>query len=128
MNYTDALNALGEAQPKDTQNYKNYEAKKHNATATQIASFRQLNASGKRDVQAQQVLAYLRQNGAQTSRSIATALKMERASVTRTLFDLREDSKAYVAYAAKCPITNRTVEHYAAIQGNLIAGEGGSDD
>lgn len=89
--------------------------KNHNTAITSIESFKALNESGQRLRERAKVLEILTDCQPLTSRSISNILGIERTNITRSLFDLVNETnpRVKVAYIDKCPVTNKKVKWYA---------------
>jgi|19_taG_2_1085344.scaffolds.fasta_scaffold20762_2 DNA invertase Pin-like site-specific DNA recombinase len=84
-----------------------------NIAKTSIKAYNEKDVKKKIPKQANTVRQYLKTVESQTSRGIAKALEMERASVTRTLFNLTQKKVVHVLKVAPCPITQKHVRWYA---------------
>ena len=84
-----------------------------NIAKTSIEAYHAEDVKKKIPKQATTVRQYLTTVDSQTSRGIAKALNMERASVTRTLFDLTQKKVVHVLKVEPCPITLKHVRWYA---------------
>lgn len=91
----------------------NTQIKGKSIARTSIESYHSSDVQRKIPKQEKAVVIYLTKIEAQTSRGIASALGMERSSVTRTLFNLQEEGVVVVAKVAPCPITGRNVRWYS---------------
>lgn len=88
----------------------------HRATNTQIESYKECLESNIISLQEQRVLEYLgSQETPRSSRQISTDTHIERSSITRTLYNLLNKGKIYIAKIDKCPITGRKVQFYTLV-------------
>lgn len=95
----------------------NKKKKNHLTTSTQIESYKRCLESNTINLQENRVLEYLsRQTDPQNSRQISIATHIERTSITRTLYNLLNEEKIYIAKIDKCPITGRKVQFYRVVE------------
>jgi len=92
---------------------------------TKSESLKQIFREGKGIKQPELVFQYLLKNDtAETSRSLISKVNLERAAITRCLNTLVDEGKIYVAHIAPCPVTKRRVSWYRVVptlgQGKLF--------
>ena len=93
--------------------HKNIKIKGKNIALTSIKSFNDIRTQKIIKKQHQLVLIFLSEIREATSREIALRLNLERTSITRTLFNLKEEGKIIISDVRKCPTTNRSVRWYS---------------
>ena len=82
---------------------------------TKLHSWRKWSASGKQESQEFQALVFLNTVESATSRQIATALGVERTSITRTIANLQMKKEIKILKIGKCPTTKRQVNWYCIL-------------